>query len=118
MVSITRKFCEYRRWPTIRISVSEITDTSDVSLTIEMYSLASDGNATRKAWGMTTRHWVPKNFKPSARAASPCPLGIDSKPPRWISATYAVSQITSANRPDQNGSASTADVPGSAWGKL
>ena len=40
----------------MRISVSEITDTSELSLTMEMNSLVSDGSATRRAWGMTMRH--------------------------------------------------------------
>ena len=62
--------------------MSEITDTSDVSLTMEMYSLARDGNATRSAWGITTRRNPVPGLSPSADDASVCPLLTPRMPAR------------------------------------
>ena len=59
MVSNTRKFCVYSRWPTSRISASEITDTSEVSLAMVMNSLLSAGSAMRSACGITIMRWMP-----------------------------------------------------------
>ena len=65
------------------------TNTSDVSLISSTNSFVSGGIITRNAWGTMMLRIAWLRPIPSGRAASICPLGTASMPPRMVSARYA-----------------------------
>ncbi len=63
--------------------------TSDVSLKVLIKLFMIEGTTSRSACGKTILRWVCQYERPSAAAASCCPLGIACRPPRTTSARYA-----------------------------
>ena len=61
-------------------SWAEITETSEVVLSMEMVSLPIGGMMTRMAWGRTMRRMVRPGDMPSEAAASVWPLSTEMMP--------------------------------------
>ena len=78
------------------------SESSAEPFTISTATLTQEGTMRRTACGRITRRSRCQNVNPTALAASICARGMESIPPRTISAMCAVAKILSAVIPAWN----------------